>query len=193
MNVTEKQSASRAGAAIGAMIFSVFGSGWLFFWAARSFAQATVLWALISCLGLALFFAAFRQYRRNREAHAAVVETPESKKGKRIFNIVNIGQGVAIFFAANIAKNIGHPEWFVPAFIFIVGAHFIPLAKVFHSRRHTVIGVAMMAWALAYPQLTQSGAADPLGCLGAGLILWASALSALLFHPSAQPDTVPEQ
>jgi len=189
----EKQSASRAGAAIGAMIFSVFGSGWLLFWAARSFAQAALMCALISGLGLALFFAAFRQYRHNREAHAAIVETPESKKGKRIFNIVNIAQGVAIFLAANIAKNIGHPEWFVPAFIFIVGAHFIPLAKVFHSRRHTVIGVAMMAWALAYPQLAQSGAADPLGCLGAGLILWASALSALLFHSSAQPDTVPEQ
>jgi hypothetical protein len=77
------------------------------------------------------------------------------KKEKRIFNIVNIAQGVAIFLAANIAKNIGHPEWFVPAFIFIVGAHFIPLAKVFHSRRHTVIGVAMMVWALAYPQLAQ--------------------------------------
>jgi hypothetical protein len=81
----------------------------------------------------------------------------------------------------------------VPAFIFIVGAHFIPLAKVFHSRRHTVIGVAMMVWALAYPQLAQAGAADPVGCLGAGLILWASALSALLFHSSAQPDAVPEQ
>ncbi|MBC3810130.1 DUF7010 family protein [Undibacterium aquatile] len=189
----EKQSASRAGAAIGAMIFSVFGSGWLFFWAARSFAPAALMCALISGLGLALFFAAFRQYRRNREAHAAAAESPENKKEQRIFNIVNIVQGVAIFLSANIAKNIGHPEWFVPAFIFIVGAHFIPLAKVFHSRRHTVIGVAMMVWALAYPQLAQSGAADPVGCLGAGLILWASALSALLFHSSAQPDAVPEQ
>jgi hypothetical protein len=76
----EKQSASRAGAAIGAMIFSVFGFGWLLAWAIRSFAQAAVLWALIGGLGLALFITAFRQYRRNREAHAAIVETPESKK-----------------------------------------------------------------------------------------------------------------
>jgi hypothetical protein len=50
----------------------------------------------------------------------------------------------------------------------------------------------MMVWALAYPQLAQAGAADPVGCLGAGLILWASALSALLFHSSAQPDAVPD-
>ncbi|MBC3883781.1 DUF7010 family protein [Undibacterium griseum] len=184
----EKQSASRAGAAVGAMIFSVFGSGWLLFWAARSFTQAAVQWALIGGLGLALFITAFRQYRRNREAHAAVVETPESKKGKRIFNIVNIGQGLAIFLALNIVNNIGHPEWFVPVFIFIVGAHFIPLAKVFHNKRHTVTGVAMMVLALTYPRLAQGGAADPVGCLGAGLILWASALSALLFHTSAQAD-----
>lgn len=189
----EKQSASRAGVAVGAMIFSVFGSGWLLAWAIRSFAQAAWMCALISGLGLALFITAFRQYRRNREAHAAVVETPESKKGKRIFNIVNIGQGVAIFLAVNVVNNIGHPEWFVPAFIFIVGAHFIPLAKVFHSRRHTVTGVAMMVWALAYPQFAQAGAADPVGCLGAGLILWASALSALLLHSSAQPDAVAGQ
>lgn len=189
----EKQSASRAGAAVGAMIFSVFGSGWLLAWAIRSFAQAAWMCALISGLGLALFITAFRQYRRNRETHAAVVETPESKKGKRIFNIVNIGQGVAIFLAVNVVNNIGHPEWFVPVFIFIVGAHFIPLAKVFHSRRHTVTGVAMMVWALAYPQFAQAGAADPVGCLGAGLILWASALSALLLHSSAQPDAVAGQ
>lgn len=184
----EKQSAPRAGAAIGAMIFSVFGSGWLLFWAARSAAQAMLVWALIGGVGLALFFAAFRQYRRNREAHAAAAESPENKKEQRIFNIVNIAQGVAIFLSANIAKNIGHSEWFVPAFIFIVGAHFIPLARVFHTHRHTVTGVAMMVWALAYPHLAQAGAADPVGCLGAGLILWASAVSALLFHSSAQTD-----
>ena len=93
----EKQSASRAGAAIGAMIFSVFGSGWLLAWAIRTFAQAALMCALIGGLGLALFFAAFRQYRRNREAHAAVVETPDSKKGKRIFDIINIAQGLVIF------------------------------------------------------------------------------------------------
>lgn len=186
----EQQSASRAGAAIGAMVFSVFGSGWLLFWAARSAAQAVLLWALIGGVGLALFFTAFRQYRRNREAHAAVAETPDSKKGKRIYNIVNIVQGVAIFLALNIANNIGHPEWFVPAFIFIVGAHFIPLAKVFHTHRHTMTAVAMMVWALAYPQLVQAGAADPVGCLGAGLILWASAVSALLFHSPTQAGSM---
>ena len=189
----EKQSASRAGAAVGAMIFFGLRLWLVVFLGCQKFVQTAVLWALIGYLGLALFIAAFWQYRRNREAHAAVVETPESKKGKRIFNIVNIAQGVAIFLAVNIVNNIGHPEWFVPVFIFIVGAHFIPLAKVFHSRRHTVTGVAMMVWALAYPQLAQAGAADPVGCLGAGLILWASALSALLLHSSAQPDAVAGQ
>jgi hypothetical protein len=51
IKIMEKQSASRAGAAIGAMIFSVFGSGWLLAWAIRSFAQAAVLWALIAAWG----------------------------------------------------------------------------------------------------------------------------------------------
>jgi hypothetical protein len=105
IKIMEKQSASRAGAAVGAMIFSVFGSGWLLAWAIRSFAQAAVMWALIVGLGLALFITAFRQYRRNREAHAAVVETPESKKGSA-FLISSILVRALPFFWRRILRRI---------------------------------------------------------------------------------------
>ncbi len=103
-----------------------------------------------------------------------------------MFNWVNIGQGIAIFLALNVANNIGRPEWFIPAFIFVVGLHFIPLAPVFKAPRHYVVGFALMLLAVAYPFLAKGGAADPVGCLGTGLILWASAISGLLPERGAQ-------
>jgi len=183
------QSASRAGAAIGSMIFSVFGSGWLIVWSQKMMGKAPAVWAAIALAGLAILLAAVKQYKRNQDAHRAEADTPESKKAARVFNIVNIGQGVAIFLALNVANNIGHPEWFIPAFIFVVGAHFIPLAPVFKAPRHYVVGFALILLAVAYPFLARGGAADPVGCLGTGLILWASAISALLPERKMQPAT----
>jgi hypothetical protein len=54
-----------------------------------------------------------------------------AKKGSAITR--NIVRALPFFWPRNIVKNIGHPEWFVPAFIFIDGADFIPLAKAFQQ------------------------------------------------------------
>jgi hypothetical protein len=181
------QSAPRAGAAIGSAIFSVFGAGWLIVWSGKTMGQAPVVWAAIVLLGLGLLLTAFRQYKRNQDAHAAESDTPDSKRAAKVFNIVNVGQGVAIFLALNVANNIGHPEWFIPAFIFVVGAHFLPLAAVFKATRHYVVGFALILLAVAYPFLAKGGPADPVGCLGTGLILWASAIAGLLPERQLQP------
>ena len=175
-----EQSASRASAAIGSMIFSVFGSGWLIAWSLKAFGRRPLLWALIGALGLGVFLAALRQFKRNQAAHAAEADSPESKRVGKVFNLVNLAQGVAIFVAVNVANNLGHPEWFIPAFIFIVGAHFLPLAAVFKALRHYVTGSALILLAVLYPLVATGGPANPVGCLGTGLILWASALTGLL-------------
>src|ERR1035437_9065343 len=132
------QSASRASAAIGSMIFSIFGSAWMIAWSIKTFGMRPILWVLIAVLGMSIFLAAIRQFKRNQAAHAAESDSPESKRSSRVFNIVNIGQGVAIFVAVNVTNNLGHKEWFIPVFIFIVGAHFLPLAIVFKATRHYV-------------------------------------------------------
>ena len=180
------QSAARAGAAIGSSIFTVFGAGWLIAWSHKTMGNAPVFWAAIALVGLAILLMAIKQYQRNQDAHAAAADTPESKKAAKVFNWVNAGQGIAIFLALNVANNIGHPEWFIPAFIFVVGLHFIPLAPVFKAPRHYVLGFALMLLALAYPFLAKGGAADPVGCLGTGLILWGGAISGLLPERGAQ-------
>jgi MFS family permease len=182
------QSASRAGAAIGAIIFSLFGAAWLMGWSIKTYGVRVPFLAPIALVGLAIFITALRQFRRNRAAYVTACDTPEHKKSSRIFSMVNIGQGVAIFLAANVTKNLGHDEWFIPVFIFIVGAHFLPLGVVFKTKRHYVTGAALILLALLYPLFAQAGPASAVGCLGTGLILWASAIFALLPKQSTGAD-----
>jgi len=73
----------------------------------------------------------------------------------------------------------GHWQWIIPSIILIVGIHFFPLAVLFKYRRHYFTGAAMVLVAALYPFLSKDGAASLVGCLGAGLILWASAVGAL--------------
>jgi hypothetical protein len=186
----EEQSASRASAAIGSMIFSIFGSAWLIAWSVKTFGVKPIPWALIAILGMSIFLSAVRQFKRNQDAHAAESDSPESKRLSRVFSIVNIGQGVAILVAVNVTNNLGHKEWFIPVFIFIVGAHFLPLAVVFKATRHYVTGIAMILLAILYPHFASGGPANPVGCLGTGLILWASAITGLL--PKAIATTRPK-
>ncbi len=174
------QSASRARAAIGSMVFSVFGSAWLIAWSIKVFGTRPIFIAPIAILGTTIFIAAIRQFKLNQVAHATESDSPESKRASRIFNIVNIGQGVAILIAVNVTNNLGHKEWFIPVFIFIVGAHFLPLASIFKATRHYVTGIAMILLAGLYPLFAIGGPANPIGCLGAGLILWASSIIGLL-------------
>lgn len=177
-------SASRASRAFGAMIFSVFGGCWLLAWSLKSFGRSPLAPALILAATAGLFMVAFRGYLQFRVA-GPEPESPATQRANKVFTWVNILQGAAIFLAANILANLGHMEWFVPTFIAIVGAHFLPLAAVYQARRHGIIGAAMLAWAGLYPFLTPQGPAHPMGCLGAGLILWASALAGSLLPERA--------
>ncbi|GGC63681.1 hypothetical protein [Undibacterium terreum] len=168
-------SAARAGRAVGAMFFSIFGGAWLVLWSNATFGVQAVPLALIATVSLGLFLFAWLQYRKNRAALAAESETPERKRASRIFNFVNAGQWILIFISSNVLINMGLSAWVIPAAIFIVGLHFLPLAQVFNNLPHYLTGAALMLVAVAYPFATAAGPSSPLGCLGAGLILWASA------------------
>ena len=170
--------ASKAGRALGAMIFSFFGAVWLEVWDWRAGAGAA-LCAAIALAGIVLLASAWLRYRRFAPVLAREPATPEKKRARRIFNIVNIGQWVVIVVLGNVLANLGLGEWVVPMGIAVIGLHFVPLARVFHNRSHLVLAAAMVGFAVAYPQVAPGGPADPVGFMGAGLILWTGALWAL--------------
>ncbi len=173
------ESAARASRAIGAMFFSVFGAAWLAVWCLLAHGARAGIFALIAVGAIVIFWAALHQFRRNRNAHTAEADSPSAKKAGRIFNLVNATQWVLIFVAINVLTHVHHREWIFPAIIAIVGLHFLPLAAAFQYPRHYFTGAALILLAAVYPFASPAGPSSPVGCLGAGLILWGSAVGAL--------------
>lgn len=174
-----QQSATLAGSAIGAMFFSIFGGAWVAAWCVQSYGAQPLRVLPIAAIAALLFMLSWRQFSRHRAAHKAQEDTPEAKRSGKLFNIINAAQWIAIFVAGNVLKNMGLQTWFIPIFILIVGLHFFPLAWLFKARRHVAIGLALCVWAIGYPLTLRHGPLNPGGCLGAGLILWVAAVSAL--------------
>jgi len=168
----------RADRAFGAMIFAVFGSLWLAVWV--WFSQPDQWWRylLVAAGGVGLLAAALRIYRRNRAADSSKSESEAERRASRLFNLINIGQWVVILIGVNVLDNTGLGAWDIPFIILVIGAHFLPLAHLFNRPTHYVTGMAMVLYAVAYPFIAH----DPrstVGPLGAGLILWTSALWAI--------------
>jgi len=183
--------AARANRAIGAMFFSAFGTAWL--------AWGDVVgrggrdWTLVPLVlaGVVLFAAAWRRFQANRGARAALADTPRARRIKRVFHAVDAGQWVLIVVLANVLDNVGLGQWVVPMVIAVVGAHFLPLAAVMGYRPHYASGLALLALAAAYPFAAAAGPLSAAGPIGAGLVLWASAVYAL--GPGAPTQRTDEQ
>ena len=170
-----------AGRAIGAMFFSVFGGLWLGLWANDQYPGVVGL--LIVALGTAVLLAtSHRVYKDNSPALKAIAQTPESRRKSRLFNLINALQWGVILLVALVLTHTGNTRWVLPAIVFIVGVHFLPLARLFEYRPHYLTGAALIVLASVYPLIARDGPENAIGALGAGLILWASAVRALLPH-----------
>lgn len=162
------------------MFFSVFGGAWLALWLYRGIGLFSSPLIVVVAGTLGILALAVRQYKQNQAAHAAEADTPEKKKADRLFSIVNITQWVVILVVGNVLANIGMGNWVIPAAILIVGLHFLPLAKAFGNPALRLTGAALILIAVTYPFMAPTGPASPVGCLGAGLVLWGSALRAVI-------------
>ena len=168
-----------AGKTIGAMFLFFFGGIWLGLWAYLRFESLFTPLTLVAACTLALFSIAYRKYHVYRPALAAEPTSPERRRMARNFNIVNAVQWILVIVVANVLRNTGLAAWIVPAIMAVVGAHFIPLARVFSNRKHYVTGGAMIATAALYPFVAPGGPMDPSGPFIAGIILWVSAFVSL--------------
>ena len=160
--------------AIGVLAMSGFGA----LWAGAGLSSApAAAWLVPAIIFLALGVRALRVVRANPPAaEPLALEVAErQRRAGRIFAWTSAGEGLGILLAVNVVVNLGHPDWQAAAAVAVVGLHFLPLAAAFGYRPHAVTGVALTAWALAWPWLFAAGAAAPAGLLGAGAILFASA------------------
>jgi hypothetical protein len=177
------------GASIGATIVGGFGAVWLAMGMSAvgmpervDIALVLPVFALIACLASAV---------RRRLPKLAGPESPEKKQMMRAFVVVNVVQWVAIFGTVNLLRNFQLEGWIVSAIVLIVGAHFLPLARIFGARQHVVTGAALMVCA-AVALVLPASVRDAVECVTAGLILWTSAAAALYtafrLVPSSAPD-----
>lgn len=180
-------NALRADRALGAMFLSAFGGAWLALWAHRGFADRPAVLGPVIALTCSLFAFAWYRYHRFRDGTVAITDSPQKKRSDRLFHFVNAGQWIAILVVGNVLANIGRSEWVIPAAMFIIGLHFLPLGKLFAYPAHYVTGAALMLLALAYPEFAAAGPADPIGCLGAGAILSTSAVWAVTANRGPTP------
>ena len=162
------------------MFFTLFGSAWLAFGILAGYGMNPLAVLTVAFGTMLLFGASVRQFLRNRDAHAAESDSPESKRAGRIFYSVNAVQWTLVLLVAILLSVLGHREWILPSIILIIGVHFLPLAVAFRVSRHYCTGAAMIFLAVVYPFLSDAGPRSPLGCLGAGIILWASAFAAIV-------------
>lgn len=174
------KSARLAGAAIGSMFFAVFGAAWVGIGTLDAAGSNWWILALVLVVAAFLFILSWRQFRLHRNAYRAEADLPERKRAKRLFNLVNTAQWVLIFAIALLLSKFGLEQWIVPAIIFTIGAHFIPLSEAFSNKRHLFTGSALMLLALIYPITLKLGPSSPFGPIGAGVILWISSAWTLL-------------
>jgi len=175
---TMTPDAKRARRATGALFFSVFGGLWIAGWAVKSGASIPTDVVIALC-ALALTWWAHATYKLNAPALAATPVTAQGQRAKRVFNIVNAAQWIVIGVLSIALVNLGLVMWIVPMVIAVIGLHFLPLAHVFANPPHYVTGAALLVFGVTYPEIAPLGPLDPVGLLGAGLILWASAVWAI--------------
>ena len=174
------------------MFFSVFGGLWLALWANDQYPGFVALLIVASCTA-ALLAVSYRVYKANSLARKANAQTPESRLMSRRFNLINGLQWGVIFLVAFALSRTGNARWILPMIIFVVGVHFLPLARVFEYRPHYVTGAALILLASIYPIAAHDGPEDAIGALGAGLILWVSAAWAISSTSSGRRSSVPHQ
>lgn len=166
----------------GASIMAVGGSAWtvvaMIYWPySPAWAIPAAIAVGIALLGVCMSrFLATRGIRSVRSPAAVAAD----KRTYRWFRVVFAAEVVGIAISAIVLANAGYPLWIPVAAALIVGAHFLPLARVFAAPIYYGTGAISVLGVLAC--LPIHDVATRLLCVGltmtvvlwitSGLVLW---------------------
>src|SRR5271165_2191571 len=140
-----KAAEAISGRATGVLFFAGFGSLWLYNGMSAIHRLNPISIAAIGVIFAALSVPAALLLRSMSKAtHGA--GSLDSTEVKRTFSRVNIMQWAAIVAAIVLFNAIHKQEFLATVITFIVGAHLIPLGRLFRYTAHYVTGVLLMAW-----------------------------------------------
>ena len=190
MSTTEtgvsKAVALRASALLGqtqgAMVLIGAGLGWVMFGFSALGALPLGLFLAVLAVPALLLLGALAV----RRSAPGVPDAEWSPEMSRVFRQAVAGEGVGILAVLAVALPLRHPEWIPPLVALAVGLHFLPLARVFQRPLYYLTGAALCLVCLVTFALPPHLGVPYLqgwrlvSCLGAGAVLWLSALWILI-------------
>jgi hypothetical protein len=170
---------------VGALVFTLLGA----YWAVASLVNwpAAPVWAyaLVAIPAAGLVALAVVRLVRSRALPPAVDPAQASHDGKRMgvaFGVIFTVEFALIALSAVLLDNAGRSLLIPVVVAFIVGVHFLPLARVFRLPFYYVTGVLCAACALASLLIGVEAVRLHVLGLAVAAVLWASALVVLLSH-----------
>lgn len=97
-----------------------------------------------------------------------------SQKEERTIIWSSIGEGIGLFLISNIVINLHRPDLLLPSMALIVGLHFLPIAVTTGLRPFYILGVALVAAAIAGFVLRFPTGGEVAGLMAAGALWFAS-------------------
>ena len=169
------------GRCTGALFFSVFGGAW--FLLALAYSRHFRWYTALAVVAGVLAFVAIAVHLRRLVGEGAKNAYPDAEKkaNDNQFFLINGVTYALVFLLFAILPKVHASNYVFPAFVFLVGLHFLPMPPLYRHRSNTVAGLTMMTWAVVCVLLFHGNGELEAAwvTLGAGLALWASAAWAL--------------
>lgn len=152
---------------VGALVTALFGLPWALTGATALSAPvpAVVASAAISATCTIIALRSRPTPRRRRLSHRWRVN----------YRTIGVTQGVAIALVVAVAVAIAAPGLIAPLVCLVVGAHFLPLARVVEQPEYRLTGAALLVIGLAGVAVLAVAGPDParaVSGIGAAITLW---------------------
>jgi hypothetical protein len=162
------------GVALGGVFLSLFGALWLAGASVRYLGTSPAALAAIAAGAAAIAAWGLALFRRRRPVYG--FDAAARKRLARSFMVVNAVQWSLIGLLILALNVTGHIAWIVPGVIFIVGVHFVPLARLFRYRGYDATAAALVLVAVLDVIAGAGDRAIAPSLLATGAILWISAI-----------------
>ena len=131
----------------GALVFATFGGAWGAY-GVYSLGRTDLPWLLAIPLAIMIIMIlALGRYQKKIDAlpsDPVGADEQRDARGRRMFTMVNIAQGIAIFLAVQVWFNLHKPEYLAPTIAVIVGLHFFAIAGPMDMPSHRIPGALLL-------------------------------------------------
>jgi hypothetical protein len=179
----------KSGAAIGALVLTCAGAAWAITALANRPGSSTWAFAAVSLPVLSLITVGVSRLNAvAKDSHRRPIDPDASDRARQgrkvglLFGLVFTVEIVLIALTAILLSRAGRPLLIPVAIVAIVGAHFLPLARIFRIPTYGVAGLFLVGASLGSLLIAD----EPVRLFALGLvvavILWASATMVLVLH-----------